>query len=131
MRRRIEALQPYRFESDFNPASHGAADTVALTAPDIAALLAEARESTAALVRDDTLKATSDRLEAVSANLHEALSAIVRLAAHLEKASIDEHDRTMALDNVRHLARTLIDEQGELFTKSPPYSQVGNHSDEN
>ena len=130
MRRRVETLQPFRFESDFSANKTDVPEQVSLSAADLTALLAEARESTAALVRDDTLRAATEHLETISANLHDALSSIVRLAAHLENAAIDEQDRQTALDNIRHLARTLIDGQGELFAKSAPRSPVGNHSDE-
>lgn len=129
MRRRVEALKPYTFESDFTPPSPDAEGKIELTTADLAALLAETREATAALVRDETLKAQAEHLQTVSADLKEALSAIVNLAGLLEKASIDEHDRQMALHNIQHLARTLIDGQGELFTKASPHSSVGNHSD--
>ena len=129
MRRRIESLQPFPFESDFSVAKIETPEQITLSAGDLAALLADTRDSTAALVRDDTLSAQAEHLETISADLRQALSAIVNLAAHLESASIDEHDRRMALDNVRHLARTLIDGQGELFAKNTPRSPLSNHSD--
>ena len=129
MRRRVENLKPYTFESDFTAPKAGDPDQITLTAADLAALLADTRESTAALVRDETLSTEATRLEAVSAELRDALGAIVDLAAHIEKASIDEHDRKMALGNIRRIAATLIDGQGELFTKVELRSHVGNHSE--
>jgi len=129
MRRRVEALKPFAFESDFSPPKTDTDDKIELSAADLAALLADTREATATLVRDDTLSAESERLQAVSADLKQALAAIVNLATLLEKAAIDEHDRQLALQSIQHLARTLIDGQGELFTKATPHSSLGNHSD--
>ena len=128
MNRRSVSIQPYEFNSDFSAATPNDADKIAMTSADLAALLAETRESTAALVRDETLAAETARLHEVSENLREALTAIVNLAAFLERAAIDEHDRQIALSGVRRLATTLIDGQGELFAKSPPRSPLGNHS---
>ncbi len=128
MKRRVESLKPYVFESDFTAQKADDPDQITLTTADLAALLADTRESTAALVRDETLSAEAGRLEAVSTELRAALGAIADLAAHIEKASIDEHDRNMALGNIRRIATTLIDGQGELFTKNTLRSPVGNHS---
>ncbi len=129
MRRRVEALQPFTFESDFCAPKTETAETITLSAAELAALIAETRESTAALVRDETLGAQAERLAVISTDLREALSAIVNLAAHLESAAIDQHDRRTALESVRRLARTLIDNQGELFAKNVAHSPLGNHSD--
>ncbi|MCF6329440.1 MAG: hypothetical protein L3J02_06545 [Henriciella sp.] len=128
MRRRVQNLKPYALTSDFTAQNADDPDQITLTAADLAALLADTRESTAALVRDETLSAEAKRLEAVSTELRAALGAIADLAAHIEKAAIDEHDRNMALGNIRRIAATLIDGQGELFTKNTLRSQVGNHS---
>jgi K+-sensing histidine kinase KdpD len=129
MRRRVEQLKPFRFESDFSAPSAPSDDTLTLTSADLAALLAETRQATADLVRNDTLGAEAERLNAISEDLKSALSAIVNLASLLEKAAIDEHDRRLALNSVQHIARTLVDGQGELFSKSAARSPLGNHSD--
>lgn len=129
MRRRVEQLKPFSFESDFSAPRPGTPEQISLTSADLAALLAETREATAALVRDETLGAQAERLKSVSDDLKVALSAIVNLASLLEKAAIDEHDRQLALRSVQHIARTLVDGQGELFSKSPARSPLGNHSD--
>jgi hypothetical protein len=129
MRRRIESLKPFPFESDFSAPKADDPNLITMSAMDLAALLADTRESTAALVRDETLSAESERIANVADNLKQALTAIVHLAAHLENAAIDEADRQQALHNVRRLASTLIEGQGELFTKNTAHSPVGNHSD--
>jgi len=129
MRRRIENLKPFPFESDFSAPKTDDPNLITMNAMDLAALLADARASTAALVRDETLSAESERIANVADSLKDALTAIVALAAHLEKAAIDETDRAAALHNVRHLASTLIEGQGELFTKNTAHSPVSNHSD--
>lgn len=129
MRRRIENLKPFPFESDFSAPKADDPNLITMSAMDLAALLADARESTATLVRDETLSAESERISNVADSLKDALTAIVSLAAHLEKAAIDETDRATALHNVRRLASTLIEGQGELFTNNSDHSPVGNHSD--
>lgn len=129
MRRRIENLKPFPFESDFSAPKADDPNLITMSAMDLAALLADARESTATLVRDETLSAESDRIANVADSLKDALTAIVALAAHLEKAAIDEADRAAALHNVRRLASTLIEGQGELFAKNTAHSSLGNHSD--
>lgn len=129
MRRRIENLKPFPFESDFSAPNVDDPNLITMSAMDLAALLADARESTSALVRDETLSAETERISGIADSLKEALTAIVNLAAHLEKAAIDETDRATALHNVRRLASTLIEGQGELFTKNTAYSPLGNHSD--
>ena len=129
MRRRIENLKPFPFESDFSAPKPDDPNVITMSAMDLAALIADARDSTAALVRDETLSAESKRLASVADSLKDALTAIVNLAAHLENAAIDETDRATALHNVRRLASTLIEGQGELFTKNSTHSSLGNHSD--
>lgn len=120
MRRRVEKLKPFAFSADFGdaPEANTDPDMISLTAGDLAALLAEARESTAALVRDETLSEHAAKTEAIGHELRSALGSIVELASYLEKAALDEHDRQQALESIRHIAATLVDGQGELFTKS-------------
>lgn len=121
MKRRVEKLKPFAFSADFSAPAPETADTqdmINMTASDLAALLAEAREATAEMIRDETLHEHSERVDAISRELRVALGSIVELAAYLEKAAIDEHDRQTALESIRRIAGTLIDGQGELFTQS-------------
>jgi hypothetical protein len=46
------------------------------------------------------------------------MTRIVDLAAYLETAAIDEHDRQQAMENVRRIASTVLEGQGELFSES-------------
>ena len=117
MKKQISSLSPYVFSSDFAAPEPKTEDTISVRIEDIAALLADTRESTAALVRDDTLKAAAEQLRDTSTDLRRALATIVDLAAHLETAAIDEYDRQTALASVRKLAATLIDHQGDLFAE--------------
>lgn len=124
MKRRIENLEPYSFERNFEPAPKDDPELLKMSTSDLAALLAETRDATAALVRDETLSAQTQHLQKISAQLRQCLALIVNLAAHLETASIDEHDRQCALENVRKLAQTLVSGQGDLFTKELTHSPV-------
>lgn len=120
MKRQVARLTPFSFESDFTqPApqeeAHG---DIVLTAEELAALLAETRESTADLVRDDTLSQHAMQMKSLSSEMKDALGLVVDLADHLETAGLNEHDRQAALEKVRRLAGTLIDGQADLFHKS-------------
>lgn len=130
MRRQVEKLQSYTFSSDFLPPEPETENRVSLTVEELAALLEDARRTTAEMVRDETLSLQAEKLSALSDTMREALLAVSSLASHLEKAAIDEHDRLNALNAVRHLARSLVDGQGELFAKGASHSQTGNHSGE-
>ncbi|MEM6535060.1 MAG: hypothetical protein AAF613_05400 [Pseudomonadota bacterium] len=128
MKRRIDTFRPFAFETSFQPAPKNDPEWLKMSTADLAALLAETREATAALVRDETLSAQTEHLQKISGQLRECLALIVNLAAHLESAAIDEHDRQNALANVRKLAQTLIAGQGELFTEDLSRSPVVNDS---
>ncbi len=117
MKRRIETLKPYPFESDFSAPKPEPKDMITLTAPELSALIADAQVTSASLARDETLASEADKLSAVSAEMKSALSGILELATHLEHAAIDEGDRAQALERVRRLASIVLDGQGELFTK--------------
>ena len=115
MKRKVSTLHPFPLTSDFTLPPPETKGEVRFNAEELAALIQETRESTAELVRNDLLAVEADKLKAVSDQLNASLVQIVNLAAHLEKARIDETDRRQALDTVRKLASTLIDGQGELF----------------
>ena len=120
MTQHLAKLAPFPFDPGFNP-PQPQADTqgdIVLTADELAALLAETRDGTAALVRDETLSAQAEQLQTVSAEMKSALGLVVDLASHLDTATLDEHDRSIALAKVRRLAATLIEGQTDLFDKS-------------
>ncbi len=129
MKRQVQKLHPFEFSSDFQPPAPNDDDQITLSAMELAALLDDARRGAAELVRDETLSLQSEKLERISESMRTALQSIGDLASHLERSSIDEHDRLCALESVRHLARTLVDGQGELFAKGALHSQIGNDSD--
>ncbi len=129
MKRAVQTLTPFAFEGDFKQKPPADPEQLSLSTADLAALLAETREATAALVRDETLSGEAERLARASEKLLEALGLIVNLAQHLETAALDEHDRSTALENVRKLAQSLVHGQGDLFTETPVRSRVGNHSE--
>lgn len=123
MKRKVAALTPFALSSDFSaptvdapPEEHP--DEIRLTHTDLATLLEHARSETAELVRNDILAQEAEKLALVSTQMQSALSQIVDLAAHLEKAHFAELDRALALDSVRKLASTLLDGQGDLFEEN-------------
>jgi len=120
MTQHLAKLAPFPFDPGFNPPELQAdwQGDIILTADELAALLAETREGTAALVRDEALSAHTEQLQTVSEEMKAALGLVVDLASHLDTATLDEHDRTVALAKVRRLAATLIEGQADLFDKS-------------
>ena len=118
MKRQITKLKPFTFESDFSAPRAEEPDVITMSASDLAALLSEERIATADLVRNDALTDQADKIEGVSNDLKAVMQRIVDLAAYLETAAIDEHDRQQALDNVRKLASTVLDGQRELFSET-------------
>jgi len=117
MRRKIERLEPFSFQSDFTPAQPAPMEcgkTVHLSPEELSHLLAEAR----AQAVDETLKATlemhREQLTSLSDKMIDALGVILRLGEYLERAAIDEYDRQQALTHIKALASTLLDGQGEL-----------------
>lgn len=117
MRREIQRLTPFAFQSDFSApeASPKAVGDIILTADELSALLADTRQSTADLVRDDTLKTHAETMRKQTSELKSALSLVADLAQHLQAASLDEHDRKAAIEKVRRLASTLLEGQADLF----------------
>ena len=116
MKRRVEKLAPYPFASDFSAPAPQADETISMSPQDLALLLSDAQASGAAIARNDALAEQAERLANTSADLKKVLVGIVELAAHLEKAAIDDDDRQVALDRVRRLAAVVIEGQGDLFT---------------
>ena len=128
MRRKIGQLRPYSFSSAFVVASEPPdPEDLKISVGDLSALVTQTQITTASLVRDETLSAEAAKLEQASENLTTAPSGIVRLAAQLERAALSPEDRSEALQNVRDIARTLVDGQADLFDQSR--SSLGKHSD--
>jgi hypothetical protein len=129
MKRQINQLVPFMFSSDFSVDREDtpAPDTMTISMEHLSSLLARTQETTAALVRDDALQAEAETLEQATLNLKTALAAIVQLAEQLEHAALSSEARSNALTAVRHIARTLVDGQADLFDQSR--SQLRKHSD--
>ncbi len=114
----IKSVTPFDFRSDFEAPAHQAEaekDRISISLPELAALLEDTRQSTAALVRDEQLKYQADAMRASAASFKTALAQIVQLAQTLENAAITENDRDNAMSQVRTIAAELIDGQGNLF----------------
>ena len=123
---RLKTVRAYDFQSDFSPPRPVAeapaapdADTITLKVSELAILLADARDGAARIVRDEALKAEGQRLSEISADLKSVMGDIVALAGYLETAALDEDARYSALQDVRRIARRLVDGQHDLFGAVP------------
>ncbi|MEM7492601.1 MAG: hypothetical protein AAF296_04420 [Pseudomonadota bacterium] len=117
MKRQIKTLKTFPFERDFKPpkATENEPGQIVLTPDELAALISETRDSTAKLVRDETLSLHAREMKTRIQDLRSALERVSDLAAHLQTASLSEQDRLVALEKVRYLASTLVDGQADLF----------------
>ena len=114
----VRSAIPFEFRSDFAPPETTSTDedgTIAISLPELAALLEDTRRSTAEMLRDEQVKIQADAMRESAASLKTALSRIVDLAQILESASFSEETREQALGQVRSIAAELIDGQGNLF----------------
>jgi len=118
MTKSAQVLQAYPFSSQFETMPLSQPGEIRLSADELALLLQQNQQTTAELVRNEILQQTADQLDTVSKSLQASMADIVRLAAYLEKAGLDEIDRQQALDTVRNLASTLLRGQGELFPET-------------
>ena len=115
MSRRIATnVVPFEFRSDFDTAQKRD-DQVTLSAAELAALLDDARRSTAELLRDEQVQLQADTMRESSETLRAALTQIVALAELLESSALSADTKTDALSRVRALAAEIIDGQRNLF----------------
>ncbi|MGB3625572.1 MAG: hypothetical protein WA989_07085 [Henriciella sp.] len=111
-------VTPFDFRSDFDTSEGlktGQDDRISISVAELAALLEDTRQSTAALVRDEQLKLQSEALKATTEQLKSALANIVQLAETLERLDISESDRDEVTTQVCRIASEMIDGQGNLF----------------
>ena len=129
MQRAVKSLRPFDFRSDFTPQPEPAApappveEKIALTAPDLAMLLTEARAEAHAAALSLKNNEQAARLQQVTENLTEALANLVSLAGHLEASAYSDGFRETALRLVTSTAQRIVDGQGDLFAQSPEFDQ--------
>ena len=121
--RAVKSMQPFEFRSDFMLASEPEQPTpstegqLALTGPELAHLLSEARsEGLAEASRLESLR-SEERLQAVTNKLNDALADLVSLARLLETGAYEALDIAGALDLINATAQRIVDGQGDLFAE--------------
>lgn len=110
----VKSVTAFDFRSDFQQPGDEPG-RISLTVGELAALLDDARRTTAEMLRNEQVQQQADAMRASSQALKTALAQIVQLAELLETASFSDEIRDEALTRVRALAAELIDGQGNLF----------------
>ena len=129
MKRAVKSLQPFDFRSDFTPQPEPVLpvlpkeEKIALSAPDLALLLTEARAEAHAAAMAMKYDTQNAHLQQVTENLTEALANLVSLAGHLEASAYSDGFRETALHLVTATAQRIVDGQGDLFAQSAEFSQ--------
>ncbi|WP_300395959.1 hypothetical protein [Henriciella sp.] len=113
-RKPVSSVTPFDFRSDFDTPAPNESQ-VTMTVSELAALLDDARRSTAEMLRDEQVKLQADAMRDSAESLKAALRQIVELAELLESSTLSEETRDEAVDRVRAVAAELIDGQGNLF----------------
>ena len=118
MQRAVKSLAPFDYRSDFTIAEPEIIEEdppVKLTTPELLQILAEARAEGAAAVRDEQIRAESERLQGITNALNEALANLVQLTGQLEACAYEEGFSQQAVQLIAATARTIVDGQGDLF----------------
>jgi len=129
MQRAVKSLQPFDFRSDFTAQPEPqlpalpVEEKIALSAPDLAMLLTEARAEAHAAAMSLRHDEQNARLQQVTENLTEALANLVSLAGHLEASAYSDGFRETALRLVTATAQRIVDGQGDLFAQTPEFGQ--------
>lgn len=114
----VKTVTDFTFQSDFtapSPPKAETADTVAVSANELAELLANARAEgmAAADARHD--KETADKLHAMSDQLKAALGELLKLAECLDKASLSSVTTLEAKHLIAAACSHIVTGQGDLF----------------
>lgn len=115
--RAVKSVEPLEFCADF-AVPGGAAppeERVSLTAGEIVALVSKVRSDALAEAAAAQAHEAQARLEATSAELAQALGALVQLMAQIEAASYPQPVEEAMRARIRAAAQHLLDGQGELF----------------
>lgn len=118
--RAVKSLTEFAFRNDFappdrNPDRHDEPGTLRLSAGELASLLAEARAEGADAERARDAARESERLEAVSARLRQALEELLRLAECLDQAALPDDAARDAKALMASACQQIVDGQGDLF----------------
>ncbi|MEL6829660.1 MAG: hypothetical protein AAFO63_05945 [Pseudomonadota bacterium] len=114
MRRKIENYRPFDFSPDFTPdANRG--QSVTMQQQDLLALIADTREATAQLARNDVAQQARHDLERVITQQKGALKAVLALVEQLNQNELSRADRDEARAALKQIASTLVDGQHDLF----------------
>lgn len=119
--KRVVSAQPFEFQSDFSAPEAPRPDDpgrVTLPAEDFASLLSQARAEGLMEGRATAASEEAERMEAVSAQLREALGDLVQLAEYLEASSGKDGTPEAVRALIKSAAQRLVDGQGDLFTRS-------------
>jgi hypothetical protein len=114
----VKSVTPFTFRSDFQapaPERPDQADTVALSANELAELLANARNEgmAAADARHD--KETANKLTAMSVQLNAALEQLLKLAHCLDASALPPETETDIKQLLTAACAHIVNGQGDLF----------------
>lgn len=114
----VKSVTDFEFRSDFQaplPQTAEEADTVALSANELAELLANARNEgmAAADARHD--KETADKLTAMSVQLKAALEQLLKLAHCLDESALSSQTKTDVKQLLTTACAHIVNGQGDLF----------------
>lgn len=109
----------FEFRSDFEaphiPVEEGP-DTVRISAPELAALLEEAREHGAQMRDDGRVAEAGEKVEALQVRLQGALDDLVALTRHVERL-VERGQADAAAEALRPVAQRLVDGQSDMFAR--------------
>ena len=113
--RAVRSIRAFEPRGDFSPPRADApADTVAVSAAELAALLDDARQSAREQV-ERTYTEAADRVQDTADQLARALDDILTLAEQLDRVKLQTEDRKRALALMRTACQHIVDGQQDLF----------------
>ncbi|MEM5518421.1 hypothetical protein WNY37_15805 [Henriciella sp. AS95] len=109
-------VTPFGFRSDFSAPEDAQQETrISISVAELAALLEDTRQSTAALIRNEQVEQQAEAIRSTTQQLKAALAQIIDLAETLERIDLSEADRQDINTQVSRIASEMIDGQGNLF----------------
>lgn len=114
----VKTVSDFAFQSDFTapaPPEPEEAGTVAVTASELAELLANARAEGMATADARHDKETAQKLETTSAQLKAALGELLKLAECLDSAALGPDAEATARQLISAACNHIVEGQGDLF----------------